>query len=130
MRFAANGDLFVSSLADGKILKITFPTTAVTTRSTTTLPQNPTLEQNYPNPFNPETKISFELPKASRVVLKVFNLQGQEIRTLLNEEKPAGAFEALWDGKDNAGRQMPSGTYLYRIEAQGLVQTKKMVLLQ
>jgi len=140
MRFAANGELFVSGLADGKILKITFPTTAVNTRPTATPPQNLTLAQNYPNPFwsaatsrfvgNSETKIRYELPKASRVALKVFNLQGQEVRTLLNEEKPAGAFEVLWDGKDNAGRQLSNGTYLYRIEAQGLVQTKKMVLLQ
>ncbi|GEM_PF-2620689 len=130
MRFAANGDLFVSSLVDGKILKITFPTTAVTTRPNTTLPKNLTLEQNYPNPFNPVTKIRYALPKASRVVLKIFNLQGQEMRTLLNEEKSAGAFEALWDGKDDTGRQMSSGTYLYQIEAQGLAQTKKMVLLQ
>jgi hypothetical protein len=130
LRFAANGDLFVSSLADGKILKATFPTTAVATRPNQGLPQEFGLAQNYPNPFNPETKIRYELPQAGRVTLKVFNLQGQEVRILVNEFKPAGAFEALWDGKDDAGRQMSSGTYLYRIEAPGLAQTRKMVLLQ
>ena len=55
---------------------------------------------------------------------------GQEVRTLINELKPAGAFEVLWDGKDNAGQRMPSGMYLYRLEAEGLTQTKKMLLLQ
>jgi hypothetical protein len=130
LRFAANGELFVSSLAEGKILKITFPVTSVETRPSQDLPKEFGLAQNYPNPFNPETKIRYELPQAGRVVLKVFNLQGQEVRTLINEFKPAGAFEALWDGKDNAGRQMSSGTYLYQIEAQGMAQAKKMVLLQ
>jgi hypothetical protein len=130
MRFAANGELFVSSLADGKILKITFPATAVETRSTGTLPRELHLEQNHPNPFNPETRINYALSKAGKVVLRIFNLQGQEVRTLVNEFKPAGAFEVLWDGKDNAGRPMSSGTYLYQIEAQGLAQTRKMLLLQ
>ena len=55
---------------------------------------------------------------------------GQEVRTLVNELKPAGSFEVLWNGRDNAGHRMPSGVYLYRIEAEGLAQTRKMVLLQ
>jgi hypothetical protein len=137
LRFAANGDLFISSLAEGKILKITFPVTAVETHRSQGLPKEFGLAQNYPNPFpvkgifgNPGTRISYQLAKPGRVVVKVFNMMGQEVRTLINENKPAGAFEALWDGKDDAGRQMSSGTYLCRFEAQGLAQTRKMVLLQ
>jgi photosystem II stability/assembly factor-like uncharacterized protein len=94
------------------------------------LPLEYILSQNYPNPFNPETRIRYELPQSSRVVLKVFNMLGQEVRALANEFRPAGSYEVSWDGRDNAGQRMPSGMYLYRIEAEGLVQTKKMVLLQ
>ena len=132
LRFNTNDDLFVSSITDGQILKITFPVTAVETRPSQGLPKEFGLAQNYPNPFpaNGKTRISYQLAKPGRVVVKVFNLMGQEVRTLINEFKPAGAFEMLWDGKDNAGRQLSTGTYLYQIEAQRLVQTKKMVLLQ
>ena len=132
LRFNTNGDLFVSSIADGQILKITFPVTAVETRPRQGLPREFGLAQNFPNPFpsNGKTRISYQLARPGRVVVQVFNLMGQEVRTLINEFKPAGAFEVLWDGKDNAGRQLSNGTYLYQIEAQGLVQTKKMVLLQ
>jgi len=78
MRFAANGELFVSSLAEGKILKITFPTTAVEMRPSQGLPKEFGLAQNYPNPFNPETRINYALSKAGKVVLKIFNLQGRK----------------------------------------------------
>jgi len=96
------------------------------------------LSQNYPNPFNPQTRIKYELPQAGKVVLKVYNIVGQEICTLVDEVKPAGLFEVLWDGRDNASQRIASGVYLYRIEApgpstgsgQGFVQTRKMLLLQ
>jgi parallel beta-helix repeat protein len=96
------------------------------------------LYQNYPNPFNPQTRIKYELPHSGKVVLKVYNIVGEEICTLVDEVKPAGSFEVLWDGRDNTGYLVASGVYLYRIEAQdpsassgqGFVQTKKMLLLQ
>jgi hypothetical protein len=94
------------------------------------LPLEYALSQNYPNPFNPETRIRYELPQSSRVALKIFNMLGQEVRTLVNEFKSAGSFDVLWDGKDNSGQRMPNGVYLYRIETDGLVQSKKMLLLQ
>jgi photosystem II stability/assembly factor-like uncharacterized protein len=104
--------------------------TAVQEGRATSLPLEYGLSQNYPNPFNPETKIRYQLAKPDRVALKIYNMLGQEVRTLINELKPAGAYEVLWDGKDNAGHQMPSGTYLYRLTAEGLTQTKKMLLLK
>jgi hypothetical protein len=109
-----------------------FITTAATAVSAQDLqsPSTFALEQNYPNPFNPETKIRYEVPEAGRVGLKILTLLGQEVRTLVDEEKPAGSAEAQWDGKDGLGRKVGSGVYLYRLEAQGLVQTKKMILLQ
>jgi hypothetical protein len=94
------------------------------------LPRAYGLMQNYPNPFNPETRIRFQLGGPGRVALKVYNMLGQEVRTLVNELKPAGSHEVSWDGKNSLGQRMPSGMYLYRIEAQGLVETRKMVLLQ
>jgi photosystem II stability/assembly factor-like uncharacterized protein len=94
------------------------------------LPLEYKLSQNYPNPFNPETRIRYQLAKPDRVALKIYNMLGQEVRTLVNEFKPAGFYEVSWDGKNNAGQRAPSGMYLYRLESQGAVETKKMVLLQ
>jgi N-acetylneuraminic acid mutarotase len=95
--------------------------------------QNPTeflLHQNYPNLFNPTTRISYEIPNQRRVILIVMNLLDQEIRTLVNEERPADHYEVLWDGMDNTGQRIASGVYLYQLEGQDFVQTRKMLLLQ
>ncbi len=97
------------------------------------LPEAPgtfTLHQNYPNPFNPATSIRYEVSEPTRVVLKVLNIIGQEIRTLVDEIKPVGFYEVVWDGRNREGLGMPSGVYLYRIEVQGFTSTRKMVLLQ
>ncbi len=88
------------------------------------------LKQNYPNPFNPETTIIYEVSNQTGVMLKILNLLGQEIRTLVNEEKPAGFYNVVWDARDNTGQQVASGIYVYRLETQDFVQTRKMVLLQ
>ena len=96
----------------------------------TTGPATFLLSQNYPNPFNPQTRIKYEPPRAGKVILKVYNIVGNEICNLVDEVKPAGSFEVVWDGRDNTGYLVASGVYLYRIEAQGFVQTRKMLLLQ
>lgn len=80
---------------------------------------------NYPNPFNPTTKIRFQLPEFSRVVLKVYDLLGREIKTLVNEEKPAGSYELEFDGANLSG-----GVYFYQLRAGGFVKTRKMILLK
>jgi hypothetical protein len=84
-----------------------------------------TLSQNYPNPFNPSTTISYQLPVSSHVAIKVFDLLGREIVTLVNEEKISGIHEINFDAKDIA-----SGIYYYRITAGDFSQTKKMILLK
>lgn len=89
------------------------------------LPAAYSLSQNYPNPFNPSTTIRFALPKSSFVVLKVFNLLGQELETLVNEKLSAGEFEVNWNA--NA---LPSGVYLYRIQAADFIDSKKLVLIK
>lgn len=84
------------------------------------------LNQNYPNPFNPSTKISFALPSAQKVTLKVFDLNGKEVAALLdNERKPAGVHEMIFNA-----HQLPSGVYLYRLEAGKSVEMKKMLLVR
>lgn len=99
---------------------------------TVALPTTFGLEQNYPNPFNPETSIAYQLPKDALVSLQVYNLTGQVVATLVNGKKPAGHHSALWNGRDEAGRQLPSGVYFYRLLVnQGeWAQVKKMTLLK
>ena len=97
---------------------------------TNQLPDGYGLQQNFPNPFNPETQISYQVPRRSRVLLKIFNAAGQEMRTLVDEEQPEGKYKVQWDGRDNNGRRVVTGVYLYKLNVQGVTQTKKMLLLK
>ena len=90
--------------------------------TTESLPTAFALDPNYPNPFNPETKINYQLPEKSTVVIKIFNLKGQLIWTLLNEFKAPGYYTVVWDGRDASGLSIPSGTYFYQIKAEGFQQ--------
>jgi len=92
------------------------------------LPEVFLLAQNYPNPFNPETTIRFALPEKSQVKLEIYNVLGQKVITLINEEKTAGSYYIKWDGKDMKGRDVSSGIYLYRMTYGNSVQIRKMVL--
>jgi hypothetical protein len=88
------------------------------------------LSQNYPNPFNPETVISFELPQKEFVSLIVYNILGQEVAQLANEEHLPGHYTVRWNGRDHSGTQVATGLYIYRIRAGAFYQTKKMVLIR
>ncbi len=94
------------------------------------LPTQFSLAQNYPNPFNPSTLIRYTLPANSEVILEIFNLLGQKIRTLVNRRQAAGAQQVEWDGKNDVGKLAASGVYLYRLQAGSFVDMKKMVSLQ
>ncbi len=83
------------------------------------------LSQNYPNPFNPSTKIKYSIPQSADVTLKIFNTLGEEIETLVSEEKPVGTYELNWNAAN-----LPSGVYFYRLQAGDFVQTRKMILLK
>ncbi|HEX9974372.1 MAG TPA: T9SS type A sorting domain-containing protein [bacterium] len=85
---------------------------------------------NYPNPFNPETVIEYELPNAGSVRLEVYNMLGQKIRTLVNQNQVAGVHHVAWDGKNEFGEQMASGIYLYRMEMNEFKATKRMLLIR
>ncbi|MCB0289923.1 MAG: T9SS type A sorting domain-containing protein [Calditrichaeota bacterium] len=92
--------------------------------------KNFTLLQNYPNPFNPSTRITYVLPTSSDVILKIYNLLGQEVRTLVNARQAPGAQSAVWDGRDNSGRLASSGIYIYQLQAGKAVQSRKMLLVR
>ncbi|MCH8943127.1 MAG: T9SS type A sorting domain-containing protein, partial [Bacteroidetes bacterium] len=94
------------------------------------IPQEYATEQNYPNPFNPTTTIRFALPEASFVTLKIYNMLGQEVKTLVNEQKNAGTFNVQWKGDNDSGNKVSSGTYIYRVIAGSHIFTKKMILLK
>jgi hypothetical protein len=89
-----------------------------------------TLDQNFPNPFNPTTQITFTLKGNEQVSLVVYNMLGQQIRTLVNTEMPAGGFVATWDGRDDHGFQMASGAYVYRLQTKSFSMTRTMMLLK
>jgi hypothetical protein len=94
------------------------------------VPMEYRLEQNYPNPFNPETEIRFQLPQAGLVVIKIFNILGEEIRTLADAQYDAGYHRVRWDGKDKNGKSVASGVYLYQLRAGRFSQVKKMSFIR
>ena len=93
------------------------------------LPNGFALGQNYPNPFNPSTIIPYQLPTATHVRLEVFNLLGQRVATLVDEERPAGFHTATWHAVDGSGRAVAAGVYIYRMTVGEERQTGRMVLI-
>ncbi len=91
------------------------------------IPEEMILEQNYPNPFNPDTRIQFGLTEESRVKLQIYNLRGELVRTLVDGNRAAGYHDISWDGTSDAGIIMPTGVYIYRLQTDNFVDTKKMV---
>ena len=89
------------------------------------------LHHNYPNPFNPETTISFSLSEQSSfVTLDIFNVRGQQVRTLVNEQLSSGFYTYVWDGKSDTGRSVTSGIYFYKMQNADYIRTRKMILLK
>lgn len=84
----------------------------------------------YPNPFNPETTISFNIPKPGKVNLSIYNIKGQLVKTLLDEETSAGTHILVWNGKDERGKSVASGIYFSKIKTDADIQTKKMLLMK
>jgi hypothetical protein len=107
--------------------------TAVEEEQIDEMPTEFLLSQNYPNPFNPSTKIKYSVPQSSNVVIKVFDILGNEIETVVNEEKPVGTYEITWNAEQLPSRQgsaLTSGVYFYQLRAGSFVETKKMLLLK
>ena len=102
----------------------------VTGVNSETVPGMTALFGAEPNPFNPATKLSFDIASSGHVRLKVYDTAGRLVATLVNEYCYAGNHDVIWDGRDNAGRMSSAGVYLYRLEAGGFVQTKRVTLVK
>ena len=100
-------------------------TTSIEVIESEIIPNEYSLTQNYPNPFNPSTTLKYEIPKESYITLKVYDILGREVATLVNEQQKAGYYEVEWDAVNNS-----SGIYFYRIQAGEFVGTKKMMLVK
>ena len=94
------------------------------------IPDEFVLYQNYPNPFNPVTTIQYELPVSTNVQLKIYDILGNEVRTIINEFQQPGKKICKWDSKDNRGRVVSSGVYFYQLQTSEFLQTKKLMLLK
>ena len=113
------------STVDGYVVKSTLDNSI-----SSLLPESFTLYQNYPNPFNPSTEIRFDLTEAASVRLTVYNLLGQEVRSLVDRTLPAGRHVAVWDACDDQGRKVSSGIYFYSLVSDTFSARKKMLLLK
>ena len=106
------------------------PSTVVVEEQSATWPEALFLAPNYPNPFNASTAIPFSLPASGVVQLAVYNLAGQKVAQLIHGHRPAGTYTIHWDGRDQSGRALASGVYLYRLQVGARVETRKLVLLR
>jgi hypothetical protein len=97
---------------------------------TQNLPEYFILRQNYPNPFNPWTTIEFELAQETTVKLEIYDLIGNHISTLINNNYNVGKYSVLWDGKNTNGENVGSGIYYYKMTTKDFVKTQKMLLLR
>jgi hypothetical protein len=104
--------------------------TAVDEENESTLPDTYRLWQNAPNPFNPETTLRFDLAQSAEVRLEIFDALGQKVKTLVAQSLPAGAHQVRWRGVDAYGRQVSSGVYFYRLQADGYTRMNRMLLLK
>jgi hypothetical protein len=129
--FALNGLAYVAEKEGG--FSIYDNALYVSSVSAANVPRNFSLSQNYPNPFNPSTQIQYSLSDAlstSNVKLQVFDVLGQEVRTLVDERQSSGAYKVSWDGLSNAGQPQVGGLYFYRLSVGNETLTNKMILLK
>lgn len=94
------------------------------------LPKEIELFQNYPNPFNSVTNIKYQLPKNTKISIKVYNISGQLVQTVVDAKKDAGNYVVIWNGLDNKGRRIASGIYIYRLKTKDFIKTRKMIFIQ
>ena len=88
------------------------------------------LLQNYPNPFNPNTTIQYEIPKSGKVELRIYDIMGRHIKTIVSEYQQAGNYKKVWNGLDKNGKTASSGFYVYTVKFENKIYSKKMILLK
>ena len=91
---------------------------------------NYSIHQNYPNPFNPITKLHYSIPEKSLVSIAIYDILGNQVKTLVNQNQDVGSRSVIWDATNDYGKPVSAGIYLYQIQAGEYMQTKKMVLLK
>ena len=119
-----------SSWTETYFMRATIQTVTSVAEINTQIPDKFEVSQNYPNPFNPSTKFRYSLPEGRTVKVVVYDLNGRRVAELVNNYQNAGSYEVTWNGKNDSGVQVASGTYIYSIQAGNFTQTKKMVLLK
>ena len=138
--FDGTGELFRVSLPgaaafgpvtiEARDLRNQSVTVKLVERADVDIPQTFEMAQNYPNPFNPSTRISYGLPTAGHVSLKIYGIDGRLVRTLVSEQKAPGRYTVTWTGTDDGDRPVASGTYFYRLNTGSYLSTKKMILMK
>ncbi|KUG25514.1 hypothetical protein ASZ90_004663 [hydrocarbon metagenome] len=121
-----NGDPAEVTAGENQLIEIVNQITSVEPF----LPYEYSLEQNYPNPFNPSTTIEFSLKHAGEIEIKIYNLLGQEVKTLFSGHLGSGFYSVKWDGRNNESTPLSSGAYIYKLTTDNFVQSKKMLLLK
>ncbi len=104
--------------------------TSVSSPETELSPETFIVSQNFPNPFNPTTTIQYQLPKSTQVRLVIYNLVGQKVTTLVSQKHSAGIYSVQWDGKDDSGNSLASGTYFYKLQADNVTELRRMSLIR
>ena len=94
------------------------------------LPDVFALHNNYPNPFNPVTNITYDIPEVAQVVLEIYNITGQKVRTLAQGQHEPGRYRIQWNATNDLGQPLSSGMYIYRIQAGSFVSVKKLILMK
>ncbi len=105
-------------------------TTEVDVDPESLLPNKYALYQNFPNPFNPITYIQYDLPEQTYVLVVIYDLMGRKVSTLINDIQNPGKYKVLWDGINSYGKLSASGVYIYQLQTQNTVMTKKMVFIK
>ena len=124
------------SFPPGKVYIYKNPYTAVEEEQNS-LPKNFALSQNYPNPFNSTTTVPFQVGSGQwsvvspvHITLRIYNVRGQLVRTLVDEDKLSGSYKVVWDSRDNSGKEVTSGVYFYQLKAGNFKGSKKLLLIK
>ena len=120
----------VTMPSDHSGIDFNLPTAVETEDELAQRPAEFELHQNYPNPFNPVTRIEYTIKKRGHVALRIYNILGERVRTLLDQDQLAGFYQINWDGENDKGKAVSSGLYLYKLEVNGFSQAKRMLLLK
>ncbi|MBN1540503.1 T9SS type A sorting domain-containing protein, partial [candidate division KSB1 bacterium] len=121
---AANNGFYIDDV------RILLSATSVETAPVSAMPERYVLAQNYPNPFNLETVLDFDLPQNGHTRLQIHNIRGQLVSTLIDDQRAAGSYRLVWDGRDALGRVLPTGVYLYTLQSGEFQMTRKLLLLK